>query len=138
MDNWATIHIKPRVTNAAFNLLDDQGYLITRKPPVGNINDPPLFEIRMTSRLTYWRYINNNQQKFDENNYPDELLNYQDGLLISKNPRNSTYSVTYYKKPDNSFYFLPNPEDYALIRRENKQLFTEILLPSSKLFPVAP
>ncbi|OMP79722.1 MULTISPECIES: hypothetical protein [unclassified Chitinophaga] len=137
-NSWATLQFKPRVTNAAFNLLDDQGYLITRKPPVGNINDPPVFELRIPSRLTYWRYVHANRLPFDQTNYPDELLNYQNGSLISKSPRNSTYQSTYFQKPDNSFFFLPNPEDYGMIRSENKQLFTEIMLPTSKLFPVAP
>jgi hypothetical protein len=136
--SWATLHFKSRVTNPAFNLLDDQGYLITRKPPVGNINDPPVFEIRIPSRLTYWRYRNAHQLPFDQANYPDEILNYQNGTLISKSPRNSSYQTTYFQKPDNSFFFLPNPEDYALLRSENKQLFTDIMLPASKLFPVAP
>ncbi|WP_440133005.1 hypothetical protein [Chitinophaga sancti] len=137
-NGWATLQFKPRVTNAAFNLLDDQGYLITRKPPVGNINDPPVFELRIPSRLTYWRYVHANRLPFDQNNYPNELLNYQNGLLISKSPRNSTIQSTYFQKADNSFFFLPNPEDYTLLRNENKQLFTEIMLPPSKLFPVAP
>lgn len=136
--SWATLQFKPRVTNAAFNLLDDQGYLITRKPPVGNINDPPVFELRIPSRLTYWRYVHANRLPFDQTNYPNELLNYKNGLLTSKSPRNSTYQSTYYQKPDNSYFFLPNPEDYALLRSEDKQLFTEIMLPTSKLFPVAP
>jgi hypothetical protein len=136
--SWATLQFKPRVTNAAFNLLDDQGYLITRKPPVGNINDPPVFELRIPSRLTYWRYVHANRLPFDQTNYPNELLNYKNGLLISKSPRNSTHQSTYYQKPDNSYFFLPNPEDYALLRNEDKQLFTEIMLPTSKLFPVAP
>lgn len=137
-NSWATLQFKPRVSNAAFNLLDDQGYLITRKPPVGNINDPPVFELRIPSRLTYWRYVHANRLPFDPTNYPNELLNYQNGLLISKSPRNSTLQSTYFQKADSSFFFLPNPEDYALLRSENKQLFTEIMLPASKLFPVAP
>ena len=138
MGNWGMLHMKPRVTNAAFNLLDDQGYLITRRPPVGNINDPPLMELRIRSRLTYWRYTNSQRLKFDSTNYPDELLNYQDGVLISKSPRRTTYRATYFQKPDNSYYFLPNPESYGSLRSENQQLFTDIMLPASKLFPVVP
>lgn len=132
---WAMIQLKTKCANAAFNLLDAQGNLFTRKNPDSSIVPPPIFEIRVTSRFTYWRYINDKKMKFNIADYPNDFLDFTERALISKTPRPFTFSTVLFKKPDNTYHYLPHPQQIDLTRIENNQLYTDIIVPRSKLFP---
>ncbi|HEX5111260.1 MAG TPA: hypothetical protein VFV79_00325, partial [Saprospiraceae bacterium] len=135
-NNWAVINIKPAVTNAAFNLLDGTGLLITRRNPDASIVPAPIFEIRLKSRLSYWRYIHDKRKKL-KNDHLDFLFEQGDNL-VSLLPRPLTYSFTLFKKPDNSLHYLPNPQPFDMVRMENERIYADIIVPESDLFPLQP
>ena len=135
-NNWAVINIKPAVTNAAFNLLDTSGFLVTRQMPDTSIVPPPIFEIRVNSRLSYWRYIHDKRKKL-KNDHLDFLFEQGDNL-VSLLPRPLTYSFTLFKKPDNSLHYLPHPKPFDMVRMENDKIYADIIVPESDLFPLQP
>ena len=135
-NNWAVINIKPAVTNAAFNLLDASGFLITRTLPDTSITPPPIFEIRVKSRLSYWRYIHDKRKKL-KNDHLDFLFEEGDNL-VSLLPRPLTYSFTLFKKPDNSLHYLPHPKPFDMVRMESGKIYADIIVPESDLFPLQP
>ncbi|MBO9632707.1 MAG: hypothetical protein J7578_06280 [Chitinophagaceae bacterium] len=135
---WALMQFKVSVANGAFDLLDPSGLLLRRKNPDGSWVEAPIFELPVTSRLTYWRYINDKKQKFNNADFPGDFLDFTDRALISKTPRPSTYPATLFKKADNTWHYLPNPLPDGLIRIEQNKLYTDIIVPKSKLFPVVP
>lgn len=137
-ETWAMMQFKVSVTNAAFDLLDPSGLLLRRRNPDGTWVEAPIFELPITSRLTYWRYINDKQQKFNNADFPGDFLDFTDRALISKTPRPSTWPATLFRKADNTWHYLPNPLPDGLIRIEQNRLFTDIIVPKSKLFPVVP
>jgi len=135
-NNWAVINIKPAVTNAAFNLLDGTGFLVTRQNPDTSIVPPPIFEIRVKSRLSYWRYIHDKKKKL-KNDHLDFLFEQGDNL-VSLLPRPLTYSFTLFKAPDNSLHYLPNPKPFDMVRMESEKIYADIIVPESDLFPLQP
>ena len=132
----ALVNIKPRVTNAAFNLLDSNGFLITRRLPDTTLIPPPVFEINMKSRLAFWRY-NNDRKKKLKNEHPDFLFP-QNNNLVSLLPRPLSFTPFLLKKSDNSPYYLPNPLPFEMIKTENDKQYTDIFVAESALFPLLP
>ena len=136
---WGLVQIKALTDDATFSLLDNQNRLITRRNPDGTRVEAPVFEIPVTSRFTYWRYINDKQQRFNIADYPADFLDFTDHALISKKPRPATWSaVLFEKESDNTWHYLPQPASRELVRIEEGRLFTDIIVPKSKLFPVLP
>lgn len=138
-DAWALVQLNIKNTNSNFDLLDAQGLLHTRKKPDGTYNPlHPIFEIRVRSRLTFWRYINDEQHVFQNNLHVDQLeLNV--GKLITKTPRPLSYTPVFFKKPDNSGYYLPNPRPHEPVRSEGNRLYSDVFVSESKdLFPLGP
>lgn len=136
---WGLVQIKAITADAAFNLLDPLGRLITRRNPDGTRQEAPIFEIPVTSRLTYWRYINDRNGAFNIGDYPADFLDFTERALISKAPRPSTYAAVLFKKEsDNTFHYLPQPAGNELLRIEDGRFYTDIIVPKSKLFPVLP
>ena len=135
---FGLINIKPKVTDPAFNIIDGLGKLLTRKQPDGIINPlPPVFEIRLRSRLSFWRYINNKRKEIQNGLHPDFLIT-KGGVLESIKPRALTYIPTLFRKADNTLHYLPNPDRYGLIKIENDRMYSEITVRESDLFPLEP
>lgn len=131
------VHIKVRNTNAGYDLLDN-GLLLTRRRPDG-VFDPVhrIFEVRLRSRIAFWRYINDKKKDF-QNNLHQFQLELEHGKLVSKEPRALTHTPLYFKKSDNSPYYLPNPAG-EILRSEGNRLFVDIYVSESKgLFPSGP
>ena len=136
MESIGVINVQPKVTNAAFNFLDNNGKLILIKQADGTKNPAaPIFEINFKSRQTFWRYSNNKKNPIQSGLHPDFLLP-KNGSLITKMPRTITYVPTLFKKPDNSFYYLPNPNNNAIISAENGKIYSDINVRESTLFPI--
>lgn len=132
------ILIKVKGTISGYKLFDASGKLITRKNQF-NIIDPaaPIFEIPILSRPSFWRYMNNRNHALQSGLYSD-LMHSVDGLLISKEPKSLTANSTLFKLPDSSLFYLPNPVGAEEIHIENKKLYSDIMVPESDLFPLAP
>jgi hypothetical protein len=135
-ESWGLINIKPKVTDPAFNLSDNNGFLITRILPNSSIVPAPVFEIRMKSRLSFWRYINDEKKKL-KNEHPDFLFP-QNNNLVSLLPRPLSFTPFLLKKPDNTQYYLPNPLPFEMIKTENGKQYTDIFVAESALFPLLP
>jgi hypothetical protein len=135
----ALVNIKSKVTDPAFNVIDNAGKLLTRKLPDGTHDPmPPVFEIRLKSRLSFWRYINDKRKNIQSGLHPDFLIS-KNGTLVSKAPRALTYGPTLFRNAvDNTLHYLPNPERYALIKTENDKIYSDITVRESDLFPLAP
>jgi hypothetical protein len=135
---WGLVNIKPAPANAAFDLIDGSGFLITRRNAANIVTvPPPIFEIWVKSRLSFWRYTNTDGGVLKTGTQPD-LLFFSNGQLISDSPRSHSYYPTLYKKADSSLHYLPNPKTYEPVRVEGNRLFTEIPVPTSEMFPLGP
>lgn len=137
-ESLGLILMKLRPSDPAYNLLDDSGELITKKQPDGSYNPAaPLFEINIKSKPAFWRYINNSRKNLKGGVHAN-LLILKNGALVSRTPRVLTYTPTLFRKPDNTFYYLPNPKPYQTVIFENNKLYSDIVVPESTLFPLAP
>ncbi len=137
IENYAgLIHLKHTPANAAFNLLDNSGFLFTRILPDTTKQPPPVFELWMKSRLVYWQYSNNKQRKIKTTLDTQDVLADNSGILVTKNPLPLSYTPVMVKKPDNSFQYLPNPVPGDVVKVNGNKYFINILVPESKMFPL--
>ncbi len=135
-DYWALVNIKPAVTDAAFNLIATDGFLVTRKTPAGSIVPHPVFEIPVKSRFTFWRYGNDKAAQLKTSTDTTDFCVTAGNYLVSKTPRSASYLPTLFRKTDNTLHYLPNPVSYAAISSDSRRLYTDILVPESKMFPI--
>jgi hypothetical protein len=138
-DSWALVQVNVKNANSNFDLLDAQGLLKTRRKANGTF-DPlhPIFEIRVRSKFTFWRYVNDENKDFQNNLHGDQLELIV-GRLVSKKPRPLSHSPVFFKKPDNSAYYLPNPRPHDLVRSESGRLYSDVFVSESKdMFPLGP
>lgn len=132
------ILMKVKTTDPAYHLLDNEGRLFAQKQPDGTFNPgPPVFELNFKSKLSFWRYINNRRKDLKAGMHPDFLLS-KNGKLISRTPRAITHNTTLYRRPDDTLYYLPNPEPYQTIILESNKIYSDIMVQESALFPLAP
>ena len=131
------INLAPNPANAAFDLVDSNGYLFTRILPDATRQPPPVFELWMKSRLVFWQYSNNKQKKIKLTLDTQDVLADNSGVLVTKNPLSLTHSPVLVKKPDNSFQYLPNPMPGELVKTSGSKHLVNILVPESKMFPLA-
>lgn len=139
------ISIKTKVANAAFNLTDNEGLLYTRILP-GAIKKPaPVFELWMKSRMVYWKFSNNKFRKIKTTTDTQDVLTnvddngdgQPDGILITNDPHPLTYTPILVKRSDSTFQYLPNPLPGDLVKIEGTRSIMNILVPESKMFPLA-
>lgn len=136
---WGFIHLNMHVTNNTLDLLDGTQQLITHRKADGTF-DPlhPVFEIHQRSRFPFWRYINDRNFALQNGLHPDFLLS-DAGILTTKLPRSLSYRSTLFKKPDNTLYYLPNPEPFDVLQEQGGKLFSNIYVSESQdLFPLGP
>lgn len=130
------ICLKPIVPVSAFNLLDAQGLLHTRINPDTTKVPVPVFELWIKSRLVYWQYRNNERKNIKLMVDTQDVLTYDNGILVTKDPRPLSYQPVMLKKPDSSFQYLPNPAPGDPVNTTSAKHFVSILVPASKLFPL--
>ena len=130
------IKVKSSINN--YKLLDNSGKLITRKNSENRMDPPaPVFELNFNSTPTFWRYSNDKGKDLLGGLYTD-FLETINGYLVSKEPKPLTSNATFYRKPDNTLFFLPCPNDSNILRIENNKIYSDIKVPESTLFPIAP
>ena len=134
---WGFVHILSRVPNNAFNIIDNDGLLITRRTIDGDVISFPIFELGIKSKLTYWRYFHNKKKKLKLTATTTDFLDNNGGKLVTKQPRRSSFLATLFKNEiNNTYHFLPNPEPGDLIQIENSRFISEIRVPESEMFPL--
>lgn len=138
---WGFVNIKPQVTNTEYNLYDASGLILSRKKPDGTMTPSPVFEVRVKSRPTFWRYINNRNAVLKVDTVSSFLQRDGTNNLASKLPRNASAMPRMFTVKDNTGKiteeeFLPNPEVDGQISIEGQKFYTDIVVPQSSLFPV--
>lgn len=114
---FGTINISTNPSDPEFRLLKASGALITERTN-GNITTAhPVFEIRLKSRQTVWRYISRNGKSLSAiGKSPDHLDNLA-GALHSKSPRPLLSTPIEFERTDpnnDNSIFLPNPENTSI------------------------
>jgi hypothetical protein len=135
--NWGLINIRPKVTNAAFNLFGTDGFIIKRRSPANVWAEAPIFEIPVKSRFAFWRFRNMNGKELK---LDPSLTNYlfKDGLnLLSLQP--NSISNSYYKLPkqgSTDTKYFPGPVNFQIAKDEKERICFDIMVPVSDLFPL--
>ena len=134
-NTWGIIHLQPKVTDPSYNLLDNDGLLITRKNPDGTVVPAPIFEIRIKSRFSFWRYFNNKNQKIKDNAALHPFLDYDAtrGIMEMKKMLNASYTPIEFTNMGSTQY-LPNPDADNPLSTEVKRIYNDIRVPESDLF----
>jgi hypothetical protein len=143
---WGIVQMQVQAANNIFSLLDASGNLYT---PVlaapDKTNSPyPVFEIRCKSRYTFWRYYSDDPSKIL--NAPTgaiaNFLQGTTGILTTLYPIPGTYLPFFFSQnpaaTPPAFTYLPNPEPDTVIEVDGDQLFSNIWVPASGMFPVSP
>jgi len=126
------INIINQPGNAAYNLIDNKGLLIARYNTDGTVAiAPPVFEIWIKSRFSFWRYIND-QGKLLKDSYP-AVLKLTGNNLVSLAPQSHSYAPIPVQAQK-----LPNPKVFYPIKPEGQQIFADIIVPASDVFPLGP
>jgi len=137
LQSWALVNIKPRVQTAGFNLIADDGYLVTRVSAAGVRTEAPVFEIRIKSRLAYWCYRSNNSSyNLKTSTTTQDFLTNSNGVLKTNKPRTTTYGPTLFTTDGSTFQNLPNPNYEALLMKDGGQFYKDVLVGQSDMFPV--
>jgi len=136
-ENWGIINIRPKVTNALFNLFGTDGYLIKRRSPALVWIEAPIFEIPVKSRFAFWRFRNMNGKELKLDPPLIDYLFKDDINLMSIRP--NSISNSYYKLPKQGSTvtkYFPGPVDFQVAKDEKERICFDIMVPVSDLFPV--
>jgi len=129
---WAVVNINPQPSSAAFNIIDNNGLLITRLNADGSVAQAvPSFEVWIKSKFSFWRYLNNDG-KLLKNLFP-AILEQSGNNLVTQKPVNQSYLPI-----PLSAQRLPNPGADSLVRKEGSRQFADIIVPISDTFPMGP
>ena len=134
---FGTVHLKPRVTNPAFNLLTDEGWIVQKRDPLGILSSAPVFEIPFKSRLSHFRYLNSNGKELQLDPSLNNFLFKENGALVSQMP--VSLCRYYFLISDNSgtvTKYLPNPRSYDIKTDVFRRIYFEIQVPESDNFPI--
>jgi hypothetical protein len=133
------IHIATKPANADFNLVAADGFLFKRRSPLGIWSPAPVFEIAFKGKSAFWRYINNKGHKILLHPEVEGYLLEEDNFLVSPRPLTvfKNHVVLLRREGSAETKYFPNPTDYLLKRDDRERLFFDILVPESKLFPIA-
>lgn len=117
-------------------LLRDNGSLITRRLADGSSVPHPSYEIRIRSRITYWRYISSKKRELDVGPKAAPFLAKEGRVLVSKNPRSlSALPMIFSRINQNTGLpetaFLPNPLP-SPISEQGGRLFSDIYVSQVK------
>jgi hypothetical protein len=132
---WGVVELLPTVKTAPFDLIDSYGFLVP--PAGGTAPDHPVFEIRIKSRLAYWRYNPNADGvtlaiNADNTNYL--VVSGTGPALVSKAPRICTYTPTLFTIDNINYDNLPNPVYGTVLAQSGNQYFKDIWVQKTDLF----
>jgi len=119
------IEIRYNTGDAAFGLIN----------PDGSLKVPgPVYEVRLKSRISYWRYRSNSGIKLKTTAKTDPYLTPVDGVLksIDPAPMNAMPLEFVDENPAIPAIFLPNPPGNALSVENNGDIFSDIYISGIK------
>jgi hypothetical protein len=133
---WAVIALRPTVTNNAFNLLANDGFLVRRRDASGVWTNAPVFEIPVKSRLAYWRFVHNRGRALDVSAPITGYVNKEGNALVTKVPRTSSRSwFSLRKELSTDTQYVPNPVSVVIKLEADRRLFIDVVVSPSDLFP---
>ena len=130
---WGMINIFNQPGNKTYSLIDDKGLLFSRYDPQDGTMTvaPPLFEVWIKSRFSFWRYSNDQALPLKDS-YPD-ILRLTGSTLVSLVPQSHTYTPIAVAGRK-----LPNPKLFSVVKPEGQRIFADIIVPASDIFPLGP
>lgn len=130
---WGLIHLVPRVTDPPYSLLGDDGLLATRRNADGTKTPHPVFEVRIKSRFSFWKYVSQTGEKILDNAALHPFLEYDagSGSFETKQMLSASYLPV-----DFGSLGIPSPETDTFLENEKKRVFISIRVPKSNLFKV--
>lgn len=132
--HWGVIHIKLNPTGAPYRVIENDGFIVKRKTPGGDIPHP-VFEIPVRSRTAFWRYLNDRDKELKLIDDLKDFLEKENKTLITKRPRSIARDYFLLQNDLNNLKkYLPNPETYMLSYHDGRICF-DIRVPESTLFP---
>jgi hypothetical protein len=135
-DPWAVVNIRTAVTNTAFNLFANDGFIIRRMDSLGAWTPAPVFEIPVKSRLAYWRFISNRGNELNVAAALNDYVDKEGKVLVTKKPRVvARHWFLLSKEAPPGTVYVPNPEFPGLKLESDRRLFFDIRVPQSELFP---
>ena len=120
-DYLGVVEIKIDHNASDYSLLRNNGSLITRKLSDGSTDPHPTYEIRIKSRITYWRYISNKNKELFVGANATSHLNKEGRVLVSIQPRSLSFTPTIFGSGMDTL-FLPNPVPTPLQGQGNRVL----------------
>jgi hypothetical protein len=138
---WGLVNITPVTKNPEYGLYAPDGYLKYRKNKDGTNVPAPVFEVRIKSRISYWRYRNDHQGKLAVSAAPQFLARSGTNDLVSLVPRPASalprkYTIRDQNGTIKQEKYLPNPESDERFTIEAGTVYSDILVPKSDLFPL--
>lgn len=97
----------------------------------GSLQSPaPIFEIRLKSRSTYWRYLSGEGKKFKVTTKTSPYLTAVQGALLCKAPLPFSFTPIEFHNNDPAIesVFLPNPSDITFRPEEDGRVYANIYL----------
>lgn len=130
---WGVIELVPTTKTAAFDLLTPTGMLVPPAAPPAP--DHPVFELRIKSRLAYWRYNPNADGiTLATNANTTNYLSASGNALVTKAPRIATYTPTLFTTDNINYDNLPNPVYGNVLAQTGNQFFQDIWVSKTELF----
>ncbi|MBS1663844.1 MAG: hypothetical protein JST68_22555 [Bacteroidetes bacterium] len=129
---WGMINIYSQPGDPAFNCIDSKGLLLTRLNTDNSVAiAPPVFEVFIKSRYAFWRYINDQGKLLKDSH--GGTLKLTGNNLVSAIPQPQTYAPIPVQGTK-----LPNPKLFYPVKPEGQQIFADIIVPESDIFPLGP
>ena len=121
-----SLALKFKSTGTNQPLIDEEGYLATRRPSSTERPVAPRLELRLPGRRTYWRYLKKEGFTADEINRinlnASGFLDFTGSVFVTKQPRFYSRAFTVF---ENSLTVFPNPSPTSF-SKEGKRFFSDI------------
>ena len=138
---WGVVDL--RVTNGSgtYDIIAGDNFIQRRKDPVGNWNDAPVFEIAVTSKLAYWRFISNKGRELVISAPLNNYVTKTGHVIETLKPRalaKHFFSISKDLPMSTDTIYVPNPEIPGVKLENDHRIFFDIRVTNSDLFPELP
>ena len=121
-------------TDSDSTLLDEEGFLVTRKESEAFRATNQRFEVRFLSRSSYWRYQKKeglSDEEVDHLKTVAPYLEQQDRRFVSKEPRYMAQALTFF---EDTITILPNPTP-DMLKSEGSKYYSDIFFNKATPIP---
>lgn len=122
------IEIKNEVTDAQFKITNSDKTLITRVLANGNIVPHPIFEVRLRSRFTYWRYKQVTGLTASEMTQIAPFFDTENADLVTKNPTPLAIQRSQFTTNNSIALVFPSPSGADIQPEPNGKIYSNIYI----------